>query len=451
MQNKTVIIAGAGFSAPARIPIQNQIMNDMIAQAPSILESTADELDLDTKAFLDAFVRVGLYLLDNYCSISDEDIKCKFNGITNQALHTQYEYAQQVTYLEKIFNGLLEDATKLLMENPIGNYNELNQFLAAHMPSCDDYFQNMGNLKGQIKQRLNYLKSISHSNICLENLFTALDKATGQKTHSRFYTYDEEDRVKHSILRLFVYYFAKRLRQHQYDQSDYLSFLRYTKLAPQKIAFLTTNWDTLPEEYFRRYDIMYDLGLNSTYFRFDPHKKQATSKGIKLVKLHGSINWFRCLKCGTITIIDHPSFGNFLFDENSIEKCKECNSVAINNVPLLQPEIMTPTMIKMFDNQLYKNLWRAGALELREANKVIFVGYSMPIADFELRYMLQENIPADAQIDVVLHKSDNPAMVPDSCASLKELLPQQRYQDAFGKNKIRFFYNGFGEYFQAIS
>lgn len=111
----------------------------------------------------------------------------------------------------------------------------------------------------------------------------------------------------------------------------------------------------------------------------------------------------------------------------------------------MQPELITPTMMKSLSNQLYTKLWSSAAKELRNATHIIFLGYSLPIADFEFRYMLQKNVPSSAKIDIVLTSNSNPDLVPNN---LKDLLPAKRYLDVFPKNKISFYYNGFGQYFR---
>lgn len=100
-------------------------------------------------------------------------------------------------------------------------------------------------------------------------------------------------------------------------------------------------------------------------------------------------------------------------------------------------------MIKSIDSQLYKNLWNTASNELRNADEIIFIGYSMPIADYEFRYLLQKSIPAEAKIDVILHSSDDPSKTKSNWT----LLPEKRYRDLFSKNTINFHYEGFKEFF----
>ena len=59
-------------------------------------------------------------------------------------------------------------------------------------------------------------------------------------------------------------------------------------------------------------------------------------------------------------------------------------------------------------------------LDLMEAEKVVFVGYSFPVADFELRYLLKRGISPKAKIEVVLKNNDEDIF--------------GRYQQFFGSN-----------------
>ena len=205
----------------------------------------------------------------------------------------------------------------------------------------------------------------------------------------------------------------------------------------------------LVEEYFNRQKIPYNLCLNEPYYSQRDSSKKRNKRMLNLIKLHGSINWVKCLNCGTIHIVENEKCGDFLFDDEKAEKCGTCQK-EIANECLLQSQIITPTMMKSINSQLYSNLWSAARRDLRAAEKVTFIGYSLPTADFELRYLLHQSIPAGVPIDVVLYHDDNPNQTDKD--NLKKLLPEKRYRDLFTKNKLSFYYGGFGAYFRnAIS
>lgn len=213
---------------------------------------------------------------------------------------------------------------------------------------------------------------------------------------------------------------------------------------------ITTNWDILLEEYFRKNGIDFDYKFNSQYvIKSDgevyPDTGSNTDSKVPYIKIHGSINWFRCLKCGTLQICDADTCGKYLFDDSEEEKCVQCGQTGVGDAVQIKPEIITPTMMKLLNNQLYNNLWQNAAYELQQADKVIFCGYSLPLADYEFRYLLKQNIQPGTEIDVVLYHNDDPARCSDG--HMISFLPEKRYTDLFPNCKCRFYYDGFGEYF----
>ena len=282
----------------------------------------------------------------------------------------------------------------------------------------------------------------------LEDVFTSFDKSMMDKQYLDNYSYAQMDAIRLSITRLFVYYFDQAVHSHKYDKRDYLNLIKYIKTRRSSIplTIITTNWDTLIEEYFLRNKINYNLCLNEKYYYIDDKESDLLtgSNLLKLIKIHGSINWFRCLNCGTLSIYKKHTISDLLFNDDNSEKCMKCNSKGDEETEILQPDIITPTMIKSIDSQLYKNLWSTASAELRDADEIIFIGYSMPVADYEFRYMLQKSISPKAKIDVILHINDDPKT---SGADIS-LLPEKRYRDLFPKNQLAFHYKGFKEFFE---
>jgi hypothetical protein len=45
-------------------------------------------------------------------------------------------------------------------------------------------------------------------------------------------------------------------------------------------------------------------------------------------------------------------------------------------------------MSKNLNNTHLKMVWQNAMIDLREANRIVFLGYSFPLADFEFRYLL---------------------------------------------------------------
>ena len=401
MKNKgrTVFVIGAGFSAPANLPIQNRILREITQ--PTSKDFLSFDPDPESLKLMLSYIRVGLYLLQNYTNIDCGDEIISFSALEREIVLQNSDSMQQ-----------------------------------------NNTFREIQLQKESIRSKL----EAADLQISLEDIFTSFDKSYQGKEYLYQKSYYQIDEVRDAITRLFVYYFSKRINTHSFDYPEYINFCKYIK-NQQNATIISTNWDVLIEEYFSREKIAYNLCLNEPYYTPSSKTKDSSST-VNLIKLHGSINWFKCLNCGTLNIVDNQKCGRFLFDDSAEEICAQCHCKASNG-PLLQAEIITPTMMKTINSQLYNNLWSAAKRDLMSATRVIFIGYSLPIADFELRYLLQRSIPSEVIIDIVLHHSDNPANT--NFANLKSLLPEKRYRDLFAKNEMNFFYNGFDDYFTGKS
>jgi len=284
-------------------------------------------------------------------------------------------------------------------------------------------------------------------NVNLEDIFTSFDKSVLSREYLHQYTYEKMDAIRISIIRLFAYYFSKCVQEHICTQKGYLDFISFIKSKRIKTpaTIITTNWDTLVEKYFLTEGVKFHYGFHSPYTSEDFSNIQSKDE-ILLLKVHGSANWLKCQHCGAVSVFPDNAAAASLFEDGGSERCAICGSSSVDSGSSLQPEIITPSMVKSLSNRIFLNLWGAAADEIRHATHVLFIGYSFPIADFEFRYLLQRNMPPNAKIDVVLYHDDSPTQT--SQIRLRELLPEKRYRDAFPRNDISFFYEGFGAFFK---
>jgi hypothetical protein len=61
-----------------------------------------------------------------------------------------------------------------------------------------------------------------------------------------------------------------------------------------------------------------------------------------------------------------------------------------------------PTFLKDLSNFQIKLVWQNASVELMESRKIVFIGYSLPDADFEFRQLLSRMVHREAEIEVVL-------------------------------------------------
>jgi NAD-dependent SIR2 family protein deacetylase len=436
MQNKTIVFLGAGFSVPAKIPVQRQILAKMIVPAAS----TCLKLAPESQKFLYAFINVGLFLLEKFTSIDIDFLMGKQEelrlisrllkmiqveniDIKNNAFKALIE-PQVDNNISVLKDGLNKEFIKKVIVSDSKDSESLRKILEAH------HYNVLVGLKEAVRCSLENAKI----KVDLEDVFTIFDKSLKKQENWGTYTYQELDGLRHSLLRLFTYYFGKTIREFK-AVKPYESFVSFCNIT--KPTVITTNWDTILEKLFR---------INSKkILRVGVKPEISNEEQLRIIKLHGSIDWLHCNNCGSLIIIPENEVGDCLFKDKIQAQCKKCMWPEDDSKVVLSPAIITPTMFKAVDSDIFVSIWSEAAKELSGADRIIFVGYSLPIADFEIRYLLKKNIRANTKIDVVLHHNNKPKK------STISYEPETRYRNVFSANPIEFHYTGFKNYFMEDS
>ena len=121
-------------------------------------------------------------------------------------------------------------------------------------------------------------------------------------------------------------------------------------------------------------------------------------------------------------------------------QCRHCNENFKGDHgdhPLVSNLIM-PTFIKDLSNPQYKIIWQNAGVEISEASKLVFIGYSLPAADFEMRQLLSRMTRKGAEIEVVDYYEDK--------LSEPVLNAEKVWETFFGNRDIVFRYDGAAEY-----
>lgn len=422
MLTKTLIITGAGFSYPAHLPIQSRIIDEMLSKPPI---GFMGDWDLETFSFYKAYIHVAIFLLENYTLVDSNKFKVRINQIidNNKKMKIEHKFIKNISSTKK-FAKEIEKTTHLkTLFNDKSNLEEavLN----------NELIKDMANLKEDVRQALVDAKIT----VDLEDLFTKLDKCAKTQSYWKKYSFIKVVEIRQYILQLFIYYFGKKNIAFTIDKS-YESFAEFVKNNHPSV--ITTNWDTICEQIFESVGIKYDNCLNCDSY----YKKYTSRIKPQIAKIHGSINWFTCSNCNSLIIKPKGKETELLLSDKKVY-CAKCKAKQKKNDILFVPEIITPTMVKQFTKHMYINIWQNAQYLLENANQIIFVGYSMPLADFEFRFMLTKYISPHAKISVVLHESDKKE------PGEKHEVPEDRYRCAFPKNDIDFYYNGFTDFFDS--
>jgi hypothetical protein len=156
------------------------------------------------------------------------------------------------------------------------------------------------------------------------------------------------------------------------------------------------------------YDIAIDFGLYLRNMAMDYCLTGSSSTpGLKLLKLHGSVNWGKCSGCGSVVPWQIADFvkenpygppepgGRFILriGSNLGGRPHECRG-ALSIEPLLVP----PTWNKTEYHGQLSRVWKDAAQELSEAENIFVIGYSLPESDLFFKYLFALGTIGDVEL-----------------------------------------------------
>lgn len=167
----------------------------------------------------------------------------------------------------------------------------------------------------------------------------------------------------------------------------------------------------------------------------------AKGYNVKLLKIHGSMNWLQCSNCQRLFV----SFDEKVNIPNLInaKMCRHCLDCGVEAT--LQGSLVMPTFLKDLSNFQIKLVWQNAAVELMEAKRLIFIGYSLPHSDFEFRQLLSRMVRKDAEVRVVLFhdgKDDGRRRYQEEC---------NRYRQFFGTRKLTTTHGGVAAFVKGLT
>ncbi|EQC45071.1 hypothetical protein M899_0577 [Bacteriovorax sp. BSW11_IV] len=295
----------------------------------------------------------------------------------------------------------------------------------------------------------------------LEDIFTPLDRCIAENTSFRGLSFDEMKRARSDVYYLIAKMLDEKLRdidssyidkfaKHLVFESKKRSNNRYKMIDP--VSVVSMNWDIMLDNYIKKNIDLDESTIKgvvdycchvSSFNKYDNTIKPgleilgAGGYNVKLLKIHGSLNWLACPRCYRNYVGFNEKIGLYQFmNQQECRHCKE-NFKKDRKSSHLNSSLVMPTFIKDLDSPQYKQIWQNSAVELSEASEVIFIGYSLPSADFEFRQLLSRMVRKNAKITVVDFSSE----------SDKQNIPVfKRYKRFFGKREIIFHWNGTKSY-----
>jgi len=152
------------------------------------------------------------------------------------------------------------------------------------------------------------------------------------------------------------------------------------------ISILTTNYDVCMEKALRKEK------LEPVYLGMED------KKGIPIVKIHGSLNWFYCEGCQDVIIYDIEELKKFDKMYPTTASCLKCNT--ITNLfmvpPIAYKYVMFPPIVE---------IWQHAMNILERADVIIVIGYSFSLSDDYILKMIVNGLKRKSSLLVFLNSS----------------------------------------------
>lgn len=321
--------------------------------------------------------------------------------------------------------------------------------------------------------------------VALEDIYTPIDRCIADGTSLKSRSATQLAEIRADLEYLISIAISRRIRRHLNSQpgaSRYVDdFARYVvqkaarraelaanthNSAPAKeydpLSIISLNWDILLDNAVHSALLQRDPHLNGDYDPFgvvdyccyvssldhgDPRIRSGLwslgcrGYNVKLLKLHGSMNWLQCPNCQRLFV----QFGlkEEILNRVGITPCRHCEKSGYGN--FLVGSLVMPTFLKDLSNFQIKLVWQNAGVELMEARRLVFIGYSLPQADFEFRQLLSRMVHKDAIVDVVLHKGKG------ADARRRYEAEEERYRQFFGDRSLIFHASGVVDFVAAVT
>jgi len=188
----------------------------------------------------------------------------------------------------------------------------------------------------------------------------------------------------------------KRLSVACYQHESFSSFERWLdSVRERREAIITTNYDTLVESAHAyippdgRYECLHclDFGVRKERihkFLYERAWPDAAESSILYLKLHGSITWLFCERCGKYGL--DPIWEN-AWESTVLSKlyppCPECKQKETRRIVFIPP-----LNHKELRDDGIEDIWNVAKRTLQDAREIVFAGFSLSENDAAVRNLL---------------------------------------------------------------
>lgn len=246
----------------------------------------------------------------------------------------------------------------------------------------------------------NDYKYLPRINQIFNTIQIALDN--NEALYNRFARRELEELRDELLSHMFIK-FCERI-DNSSKTSHYETIVKWIKDLINKkevnVSLINLNYDLLLERSLVEDDIPIDYGIDIYDKRSNEILNNETC-GISVINLHGSIDWMICKEC------------------NNIYKINNTYSGLITSPPLTCPEDNTelewfviPPQTEKYEGSNWSNLLEESFNILRNVDRVILIGYSLPVEDFKFQFKLKKALyRPENPVDIIAVGSDQEKML----------------------------------------
>lgn len=336
---KVVVVFGAGATKACGGPLTNEILPD--AYAPKV------RAEMERDGYNDVIQREG------YADLLDEFLVNSFHVPRDRAVRNQGSYPGLPLLLSLI-------DTAIDRKEPLGP-----RWVPERIPEGEAQSPRGRRSLTDLRQSLEYI------------VFALLDYKLR--------------RLKHNYYRDLL----KKLYPPGGPEPDVIS-LNYDLIADNSLIRLSGKRGRFPD---------YGCEISTTAYNDPPNYYG------RLLKIHGSLNWLYCPGCHRLDIgVSENEVGTVrergegeerytfkvldkLYQESKLKEKYRCTGSPCPECSVfVRPVLITPTHKKDYRNPHIARIWHQAERMLRDADHVIFVGYSLPEDDVEVIYLLKRGV-----------------------------------------------------------
>jgi hypothetical protein len=166
-----------------------------------------------------------------------------------------------------------------------------------------------------------------------------------------------------------------------YDNASRTSWLSQfvERLRRENAAIVSFNWDLVLDQQ------LFALGLSSESYGLS---EQLTS-GPVLLKPHGSLNWYQSTEIEKVSEDAHIEIFSNPSPKEAIEAFVHPREIKSKVGRRYTPLIIPPTYLKDFNRPIFRQLWRRCTDMLSTPKELVFLGYSLPLADLHAQFIFR--------------------------------------------------------------